>query len=210
MKTAEDTVVDRLDQQTQLELVEQLAAVRREAPLLVMRTPNDLPMSVRVTAAGDLGWTSGPEGYRYVAEHPETGKPWPAIPRLWTEIADRVIAARQLAPVEWDSAIVNFYGPGASLGWHRDQSERDTSQPIVTISLGDAATWAVRRQFYEASETTRCRLESGDVTLLAGASRSWMHTIERVHPSAQGQLFGQPFSPLSGPGRVSITLRRAG
>jgi len=101
----------------------------------------------------------------------------------------------------WDSAIINWYDPEAALGWHRDQAELDRSLPIVTISLGDAASWAIREG--PGQPISRCRLESGDVTLLAGITRPWLHTIERIIPAPL-------LSPLQTRGRVSITVRVAG
>ena len=32
------------------------------------------------TNAGPLGWVSDVAGYRYQPDHPETGRPWPALP----------------------------------------------------------------------------------------------------------------------------------
>ena len=152
-------------------------------------------MRVRVTSAGTLGWGGDGGSYTYAPRDPH-GNPWPPIPDLWREVADRVAG-----PQPWDCAIVNWYDSDASLGWHRDLGERDRSKPIVTISLGDAAAWAVRLD--EDAPISRARLESGAVTLLAGRTRMALHTIERV-------IAAPMFSPLRRPGRVSITLRVAG
>jgi alkylated DNA repair protein (DNA oxidative demethylase) len=40
------------------------------------------PLSVRMSNCGPLGWVADTSGYRYQAEHPVTGKPWPPIPTL--------------------------------------------------------------------------------------------------------------------------------
>lgn len=164
------------------------------APLVRPKTPNGLDMRVRVTAAGQLGWV-GDGAYRYDPLH-SSGRPWPPIPPRWREIADAVAG-----PHPWDSAILNWYDPEASLGWHRDLAEQNRSLPIVTISLGDACSWAIRAD--DESPITRCRLESGDVTLLAGRTRLYLHTVERIISSPL-------LSPLRRPGRISITLRVAG
>ncbi len=106
MTTAIDTVVARLSVAEQRELVDQVRRVCEASPLVRPRTPNGLPMRVRVSAAGRLGWV-GDGAYRY-DEHDARGKPWPAMPQLWRDIADRVAG-----PHPWDSAIVNWYDAGA-------------------------------------------------------------------------------------------------
>jgi alkylated DNA repair dioxygenase AlkB len=110
----------------------------------------------------------------------------------------------------WDCAIINWYAPdgfgplgreSASLGWHRDLSERDHTLPIVTVSLGDACSWAVKVD--EDEPAHRTRVESGQVTVLAGRMRLALHTVERIIPTPM-------FSPLKVRGRISVTLRVAG
>ena len=194
MNVAADSIRLRLDASEQAALVAEVREVIRASPLVRPQTPNGLALRVRVTAAGSLGWVGDGE-YRY-SPTDSRGNPWPPIPARWLGIADTV--AR---PHAWDCAIVNWYDSDASLGWHRDQSERDRTLPIVTISLGDAASWAMRED--DRSPIHRTRLESGDVTLLAGPTRSWLHTVERIIPSPM-------FSPLTVRGRISITLRVAG
>lgn len=194
MNIAADSVRLRLDMETQLQLVEQLELVRRASPLVRPTTPNGLPMRVMVTAAGSLGWVGDGE-YRY-SPTDSRGGPWPAMPDLWREVFDRVAG-----PHPWDSAIVNWYDENASLGWHRDRAEARTDLPIVTISLGDACSWAMRMD--EDEPIHRTRLESGDVTLLTGPTLLALHTVERI-------ITAPMFSPLKKPGRVSITGRVAG
>lgn len=195
MTAARSTVVgSRLDLDLQRRLVAQARDVINASPMVRPRTPNGIPMRVRVTAAGRLGWV-GDGAYRYDSRD-SRGREWPPIPTDWTDLADCAAGIRP-----WDSAILNWYDPDASLGWHRDLAERDREQPIVTISLGDACSWAIRED--DRSPISRCRLESGDVTLLAGPTRDYLHTVERIIPAPL-------FSPLPKPGRLSITLRVAG
>lgn len=197
MNEAEQTAdYPTLDIVEQRRWVEQVRAVRDLSPLVRPVTPNGLPMRVRVTAAGRLGWV-GDGAYRY-DEHDAKGNPWPPMPPEWAALW-RSITHRDDDP---DSAIINWYGPDASLGWHVDQAEHDRSLPIVSVSLGDACSWAVRAE--EGSKVSRTRLESGAVTLLAGHTRNYLHTVERIIPTPM-------FSPLGHVrGRISVTLRIAG
>lgn len=194
MNLAVDTVCSRrLSMGEQSLWVAQTREVVKLAPLVRPHTPNGLPMRVRVSAAGTLGWV-GDGVYRYDKVQ-KGGGAWPPIPDEWLAIADDVAGAQP-----WDSAIINWYDPDASLGWHEDKNERDRSRPIVTISLGDACSWAVKD---DAGKAHRTRLESGDITLLADSNRSRMHTVERI-------IEAPLLSPLQRRGRISITMRVAG
>lgn len=194
MNLAEQSIRERLPLDVQRRLVEQVKAVCKASPLVQPVARGGQPMSVRVTSAGRYGWVGDGE-YRY-SEVDSRGKPWPPIPTEWIEIANRVAGEHP-----WDCGLVNWYGRGAKLGEHRDLGERDRSLPIVTISLGDASTWTVRLD--ERDPVHRCRLESGDVTLLAGRTRLALHSIA-------GIIECPMFSPLDKPGRTSITMRVAG
>jgi alkylated DNA repair protein (DNA oxidative demethylase) len=184
-----------LDMEAQRRWVDQARAVLKASPLVQPVTTNGLPMRVRVSAAGRLGWV-GDGAYRY-SEHDSRGQPWPHMPPEWAALW-REVTGRNDDP---DSAIINWYGPDASLGWHVDQAEHDRSLPIVTVSLGDACSWAVKSE--EGAKASRTRLESGAVTLLAGRTRDFLHTVERIIPAPM-------FSPLATRGRISITMRIAG
>lgn len=195
MSRATETIKATLALDLQVALISQVRDVLQQAPLVRPTTPNGMPMRVRVSAAGRLGWV-GDGAYRY-DERQKDGRPWPAMPEDWSEIATDVAGEHP-----WDSAIINWYDEDAALGWHRDQAEIDRSLPIVTISLGDACSWAIRAD--DRSPITRCRLESGDVTLLAGPTRDYLHTVERIIPAPL-------LSPLGTTrGRISITIRVAG
>lgn len=230
MSAAESTIVLTLDRATQLRLVAQAHDVIAAAPMVRPVAVGGLPMSVRITSAGDLGWVA--DGAYSYAPKDARGLPWPAIPDEWKQIADLAVGSLCSDPgtvdVAWDSAILNWYPPGAKLGPHRDRSEHDRTKPIVTISLGYAARWFVdveQHGFDELGRATvtwprsRCLLPSGAVTVLAGKMRDCMHAIEGiiVPDDSQASLFGAPEpSPIVDkhgvvvPGRLSITLREAG
>src|SRR5471032_882768 len=70
-------------------LLTALQAIERAAPLRHMRTPGGLEMSVALTNCGALGWTSDSRGYRYTAHDPDSGKPWPPLPEVLLQLANK-------------------------------------------------------------------------------------------------------------------------
>lgn len=122
MTTAQETVVGQLEPEVQQALVISVRAVIAASKLHRPCTPNGKPMRVRVTAAGELGWMGDTSGYRYTP-HDFWGNRWPAMPEAWRVLASRF--APVIGPRQWDSAIINWYDPGAALGWHQDKSEAD-------------------------------------------------------------------------------------
>ena len=73
-----------------------LAAVCRSAPVRQMQTPRGFTMSVAMTSCGTVGWIADRRGYRYSPEDPVTGRPWPAMPVAFLELAGN---ARRPLPV---------------------------------------------------------------------------------------------------------------
>ncbi len=179
--------------EAQAALVEDLRAVAAAAPFFTPVTPGGRRMSVRMTAAGRLGWISDARGYRYEPRHP-SGAPWPPIPEavlaLWRALCS---AAR-----EPDCCLVNYYGEGARMGLHRDADEGDFSWPVLSISLGDPATFRIGG-LARNDPTRSVRLRSGDVVVMGGAARLAYHGIDRIRFGAS------PLLPQGG--RINLTCR---
>jgi alkylated DNA repair protein (DNA oxidative demethylase) len=186
-----------LDRRRQSALADLIGAVVAAAPLYLPTMPRTgKPFSVRMTNCGPLGWVSDKTGgYRYQATHPVTGRPWPAMPSmlldLWADVA------RYPAPPE--ACLVNLYGPAAKMGSHRDEDEQDAAAPVVSISLGDDATFHIGG-LERAGAKQRLVLRSGDVVVLGGAARMAYHGVDRIHPGTS--------SLLPQGGRLNLTLRR--
>ena len=108
------------DQQRQL--LAEVRALLAEAPLYTPVMPRSgNPLSVRMSNCGPLGWLSERSGYRYSPTHPVTAKAWPAIPAM---VLDLWHATTGVAyPPE--ACLINYYGPDARLGLHRDEDEED-------------------------------------------------------------------------------------
>jgi len=189
---------DYLDRRAQERLLQSLREITREAPLFTPRMPRTgKPFSVRMTNCGPLGWVSDPEGYRYQPTHPETGKPWPAMP-------DQVLRAWEALsgyPHPPDACLINFYEPTARMGLHQDKDEEEFAAPVVSLSLGDTALF--RYGGLERKDPTKSiRLRSGDAIVFGGPARLIYHGIDRLTAGSSDLL------PQGG--RLNLTLRKVG
>ena len=177
----------------QVAMVAALRAVVVAAPLVQPVTPGGRQMSVRMTAAGRLGWVTDRRGYRYEPRHP-SGVAWPAIPAQVMALWDVVAGVAR----EPDCCLINFYGAGARMGLHQDKDEGDFSYPVVSISLGDEALFRMGG-VDRAEGTDSVWLRSGDVVVMGGAARLAWHGIDRVRHGSSTLL------PQGG--RINLTLR---
>lgn len=167
------------------------------APFRRMVTPGGYRMSVEMTNCGRAGWVTDRTGYRYDPTDPLTGRPWPAIPRLFLLLARSAAAAGGFDGFAPEVCLVNRYEPGARLSLHQDKDERDFSQPIVSVSLGLPAVF-LWGGLSRSDRPRRVRLESGDVVVWGGAQRRVFHGVA---PLADGH------HPLTGRCRINLTFR---
>ena len=179
-----------------------LAALRQvvdAAPFRRMVTPGGYRMSVAMTNCGAAGWVTDRAGYRYEAVDPESGRPWPAMPPVFRDLAQRAAAEAGFSGFDPDACLVNRYEPGAKLSLHQDRDERDFGQPIVSVSLGLPATFLFGGP-QRTDPQRRLRLRHGDVLVWGGPSRLAFHGIA---PLQEGE------HPMLGRRRLNLTFRRA-
>lgn len=185
-----------LDLSAQRELLAEIERALVDGPWYRPRMPRSgHPFSVRMTNCGPLGWVSDERGYRYQAFHPETGRPWPGIPRLassaWAELG-----GYEHPP---EACLVNFYDASARLGQHQDHEEEDLSAPVVSLCLGDSCLFRYGGTS-RRDPTRRIELRSGDALVLGGPARMIFHGVDRILAGSSDLL--------PGGGRINLTLRR--
>ncbi len=181
------------------EILTALAAVIDAAPFRHMVTPGGFAMSVAMTNCGTVGWGTDRTGYRYDRADPLTGRPWPAMPASFRELATGAAAAAGYHGYAPDACLINRYAPGSRLSAHQDRNERDFSQPIVSVCLGLPAMFlfgGLRR----GDPMTRHGLCHGDVVVWGAASRLAYHGIAALKDGEHPKL---------GRARVNLTFRRA-
>ncbi len=189
-----------LSLERQSALLAAVAEVAALAPLARPRTPRGGQTSAAMTNCGRVGWWSDSGGYRYQANCPGTGRPWPMMPPEFCAAAAAAVAESPWPAFAPDACLINFYRPDAKMGLHQDKDERDFSQPIVTVCLGDDADFLIGG--FKRSDPTRVIVvRSGDVLIFGGDSRLRYHGIRKIYPNTG------PFPDVGG--RTSLTFRKA-
>lgn len=181
------------------ELLAALHDIIAAAPFRHMVTPGGFTMSVGMTNCGALGWITDRRGYRYSPVDPLSGAPWPAMPTVFRDIAERAATAAGYSHFAPDACLVNRYEPGARMSLHQDKNERDFSAPIVSVSLGLPAVFQVGGM-ERTDRVQRITLTHGDVLVWGGPSRLVYHGIQ---PLKDGE------HPLLGRARINLTFRKA-
>lgn len=177
--------------------VEQVLA---QAPLRHLTTPGGFRMSVAMSNCGRLGWVSDLSGYRYDASDPESGQPWPAMPRVFRELAAAAARAGGFKGFAPDACLINRYEAGTRLSLHQDRDEGNYDWPIVSVSLGLPAVFLFGGP-KRSDKAQRVPLAHGDVVVWGGSSRLHYHG---VLPVKEGE------HPMTGACRINLTFRKAG
>lgn len=181
------------------QLLADVRAVEACAPWRHMVTPGGLRMSVAMTNCGEVGWVSDHQGYRYVAQDPHSGLPWPLMPLSMRAFAIRAAAAAGFPGFAPDACLINRYDAGSRLTAHQDRNERDLAAPVVSVSLGIPAVFffgGARRR----DPVRRLTLLHGDVVVWGGSSRLAFHGVSKL---ADGE------HALTGRCRINLTFRQA-
>ncbi|MGA5197237.1 alpha-ketoglutarate-dependent dioxygenase AlkB family protein [Streptomyces exfoliatus] len=101
-----------------------------------------------------------------------------------------------------DTALVNFYEPGARMGMHQDREER-SGAPVVSLSLGDRCVFRFGNEEGRGRPYQDVELASGDLFVFGGPSRWVHHGVPKVYPGTAEPALGLR-------GRLNITLRETG
>jgi alkylated DNA repair protein (DNA oxidative demethylase) len=182
-----------LDVTAQRSVLNAVRSVVTRAPFFRPEMPSGKRMSVRMTAAGQYGWYSDKDGYRYVPTQP-SGQPWPDIPLEVLEIWQQVTGLERKP----ECCLINYYDAEAKMGLHQDRDEADMGWPVVSVSLGDEGLFRMGN-VTRGGKTESMWLRSGDVVVMGGDARRAYHGVERIRAGSSKLL------PKGG--RLNLTLR---
>jgi DNA oxidative demethylase len=180
------------------DLIADINTIAAQAPFRHMVTPGGHSMSVAMTNCGDAGWVTDRSGYRYDANDPLVGKPWPKMPPSFRALAERAAIEAGFATFSPDACLVNRYQPGARMSLHQDKDELDLGAPIVSVSLGLPAVFLFGG-LHRSDKPRRYRLEHGDIAVWGGPARLAFHGVA---PLADGE------HALMGRQRINLTFRK--
>ncbi|AHG40860.1 dioxygenase [Pseudomonas syringae CC1557] len=181
-------------------LLAALEATLAQSPFRLMQTPSGLNMSAALSSCGQLGWITDRHGYRYSSVDPQTGKPWPAMPHVFLQLAQSAALAAGYRNFLPDACLINRYIPGAKMSLHQDRNEHDHQWPVVSVSLGIPAIFQFGGML-RSDKTQRISLFHGDVVVWGGEDRLRFHGILPVK---------QAEHPVLGEQRINLTFRKAG
>ena len=181
------------------DLITDISVIVDRAPFRQMVTPGGHRMSVAMTNCGSAGWVTDRSGYRYDADDPETGRPWPPMPPSFCRLAEQAAAQGGFPNFAPDVCLINRYEPGAKMSLHQDKDESDFGAPIVSVSLGLPAIFLFGGS-KRSDKPRRLPLQHGDVVVWGGPARLAFHGVA---PLADGE------HALMGRQRINLTFRKA-
>jgi alkylated DNA repair protein (DNA oxidative demethylase) len=181
-------------------LLADLGRVRQAAALRHLITPGGFRMSVLMTNCGGRGWVADESGYRYDPIDPQSGRPWPALPASFRDLARRAGMQAGYAGFDPDTCLIGCYEPGARLTLHQDRNEQDLDWPIVSVSLGLPAVFLFGG-LKRSERAARVPVRHGDVVVWGGPARLRFHGVLAL---------GDGEHPATGRCRFNLSFRRSG
>lgn len=94
-------------------------------------------------------------------------------------LATHLVACLGWSHYQAEAAIVNYYPVSATLAGHTDHSERNLSQPLVSVSLGLSAVFLLGGPSL-MEPPVAVRLASGDVVVMEKEARLAYHAVPRI------------------------------
>ena len=150
-----------------------------------------------------LGWFWQTRPYRLVRE--VDGHAVPEVPANYQVMANNIMDhARAIDPLVGptptvETALVNFYPPGAGMGLHVD-AEEESDNAVVSLSIGEETIFRIQNT--ENTQQTDLLLMSGDALVFGGPARRAYHGVKAPREATGPETTGLK------EGRINITMRQ--
>lgn len=193
-------VVHKLNIDTQNEILEDCRAIVQKAPLFQKTMPTGANFKYLCTSAGDYGWLSDRKGYRYEQIHPITQRQFPPIPPTIYNLSIEIVERLGLS-IKPQSALINWYSEGSTLGLHQDRTEESLA-PVVSFSIGDDCIFTIGG-LKRTGKKHNIILHSGDVLVMSEEHRLVFHGVKKIIPNTTPIGLN-----IKQSGRINITVRQ--
>lgn len=152
-----------------------LDRIEAGAPFHHMILPGGYRMSVAMTNCERLGWITDRRGCLDALD-PHSGKPWPKMPAVFLELAERAAAEASYPGLVPDACLINRYEPGSRLSPSSGSQRGRLRRAHRLSSLGLPATFLFGGD-QRSDRPKRVPIRHGDVAVWGGPSRLAFHGI---------------------------------
>jgi alkylated DNA repair protein (DNA oxidative demethylase) len=164
-----------------------------QSPFFTPVMKNGASFRYTMTNCGKLGWVSDTQGYRYTKYHPYLGTPWAKLTPSIREIINFLKSQKYIsADFNPEACLINKYLFGESLGKHQDNTEKDLTAPIISISLGAPGIFLLGGT-KRNDPMTEYLLNPGDIFIMSKSDRNRYHAFKGI---------------THGEKRVNLTIRQ--
>jgi DNA oxidative demethylase len=169
------------------------------SPMWTPTTKRGNRYSYQNTSCGKVGWISDEKGYYYSEINPVNNRPFPPMPAFINQLAIDVATSIGVENYNPETCLINYYKSASKLGLHQDNSEKNLTAPIISISLGDDAIFLLGTKKY-SDKPQEILLKSGDIFVLHGETRMAYHGIKQINSGTSNLLRNG--------GRLNLTIRQ--
>ncbi|KAI5184315.1 alkylated DNA repair protein alkB-like protein 1 [Nematocida homosporus] len=110
-----------------------------------------------------------------------------------------------------ETAVVNYYQKKDRIMSHIDRYEEDMTKPLISFSFGASCIFVLGKKEKESSEVSSFLLQDGDIAILIGDSREYLHGVPKILTENTGlsEYADEPYFPLINESRINISIRQA-
>lgn len=124
------------------------------------------------------------------------------------EIASLICNTDSFTP---ETAVINYYQSKDRIMSHTDRYEEDMTKPLISFSFGCSCAFVVGKKEKESPDVSSFLLQDGDIVILNGRSREYMHGVPRIYKENKGEqdYLSETYFPLIQHSRINISVRQA-
>ena len=153
-----------------------------------------------------LRWITLGQSYNWTTkQYDENQYEFPAlISKISQEVAQVFC---QWTDFRAEAGIVNRYGFKDSLTGHVDRSEENMDAPLISLSIGRSAVFLIGEN--RDVKPDAFILNSGDVCIMSGKSRQYLHGVPKILTKVESPCFSDPtLNDFIKDSRINVNVRQ--